>query len=86
MALTAPYMHDGSIPTLRDVVLHYAAGGQNITEGPLAGDGRLSPLKSGLVRGFSITDEEINDVVAFLESLTGSDLIEHERFSDPWDK
>lgn len=84
VALTAPYMHDGSIPTLRDVVLHYAAGGRQITEGPLAGDGRLSPLKSGLVRGFAIEEDEINDVIAFLESLTGDDLIHSERFSDPW--
>jgi cytochrome c peroxidase len=70
VAVTAPYMHDGSIETLQDVVRHYAAGGRKLDEGPFAGDGRLSPLKSGLVRGFEITDEEVEDVVAFLESLT----------------
>lgn len=70
VAVTAPYMHDGSIATLRDVVKHYAAGGRLIESGPFAGDGRLNPNKSGLVRGFRATDEEIDAVVAFLESLT----------------
>lgn len=70
VAITAPYMHDGSISTLRAVVEHYAAGGRVITEGPFAGDGRKSPLKSGLVRGFAATEEEIDAVVAFLTALT----------------
>lgn len=81
--LTAPYMHDGSIATLREVVMHYAAGGRLITSGPLAGDGRLSPLKSGLVRGFAATDEEIDDVVAFLQSLTDLTFVNNPAFADP---
>src|SRR5690606_29688916 len=75
VGLTAPYMHDGSITTLREVVEHYAAGGRVIVDGPFAGDGRVSPLKSGLVRGFEATDEEIDAVVAFLESLTDDDFV-----------
>ncbi|MFN8650730.1 MAG: di-heme enzyme [Gemmatimonadales bacterium] len=84
VALTAPYMHDGSIATLRAVVQHYARGGRSVVSGPYAGDGRLSPLKSGLVRGFSIADSEIDDVVAFLESLTDSAFIRDPRLSDPF--
>jgi cytochrome c peroxidase len=84
VALTAPYMHDGSIATLEEVVRHYAAGGRSIESGPFAGDGRISPLKSGLVRGFQITDEELADVVAFLESLTDRSFIENPAFSDPF--
>lgn len=84
VALTAPYMHDGSIATLRDVVLHYAAGGRLIEEGPFAGDGRLSPLKSGLVRPFEATDQEIDDVVAFLEALTDPGFVSDPAFSDPF--
>jgi len=83
VAVTAPYMHDGSVATLADVVRHYAAGGRLIESGPFAGDGRLSPLKSGLVRGFQITDEEVADVVAFLESLTDQGFLENPAFSDP---
>jgi cytochrome c peroxidase len=85
VAVTAPYMHDGSIPTLRDVVRHYARGGRLIENGPNAGDGRLSPLKSGLVRGFDATEAEIDDVVAFLESLTDRSFLENPDFSDPFE-
>ncbi len=83
VALTAPYMHDGSKATLEDVVRHYAAGGTVIGSGPLAGDGRLSPLKSGLVRGFAMTDEELADVVAFLQALTDQDFVNNPAFSNP---
>jgi len=84
VALTAPYMHDGSIETLREVVEHYAAGGRVLEASDYAGDGRTSPLKSGLVRGFEATDEEVDDVVAFLESLTDRAFIENPSFSDPF--
>lgn len=83
VAVTAPYMHDGSIATLEEVVRHYAAGGRVIASGPFAGDGRLSPLKSGLVRGFAITDEEVADVVAFLESFTDAEFLTNPAFADP---
>ncbi len=80
--LTAPHMHDGSIATLREVVEHYAAGGRLIEEEPFAGDSPLSPLKSGLVRGFQATDEEIDAVVAFLTSLTDDTVVTDPRFSN----
>ncbi|MES1171596.1 MAG: MbnH family di-heme enzyme [Bacteroidota bacterium] len=84
VALTAPYMHDGSIATLADVVRHYAAGGRLIESGQLAGDGRLSPLKSGLVAGFQLSEQDLADVVAFLESLTDRTFIENGAFSNPF--
>ncbi|MDX2171305.1 MAG: di-heme enzyme [Deltaproteobacteria bacterium] len=84
VALTAPYMHDGSIATLREVVQHYVRGGRLIESGPYAGDGRLSPLKSGLVRPFSATDEEIDAVVAFLESLTDDTFTSNPELADPF--
>src|SRR5690606_26640505 len=68
VAVTAPYMHDGSIARLSDVVAHYVAGGRSIAEGPLAGDGRASPLKDPLVFPLELTDEEQAALVAFLES------------------
>lgn len=83
IALTAPYMHDGSITTLAEVVEHYAAGGRLTAEGPLAGDGRLNPNKSTLVRPFEITAEERADMVAFLESLTDETFVTDERFAPP---
>lgn len=82
--LTAPYMHDGSIATLREVIEHYARGGRLITSGENAGDGNLSPLKSGLIKAFDTTDEEIDAVIAFLESLTDYEFINNPKFSDPF--
>lgn len=85
IAITAPYMHDGSLETLRDVLLHYARGGRLIESGAHAGDGRLNPLKSGLIRGFDASEEELNDVEAFLESLTDLEFITNPLFSDPFE-
>ncbi len=75
VAFTAPYMHDGTIATLREVVQHYVAGGRVIASGPNAGDGRTSPLKSGLVRPFTATPAEIDAVVAFLNALSDLSFI-----------
>ena len=83
IALTAPYMHDGSVATLRDAIAHYQAGGRTITEGEYAGVGSANPYKSGFVKGFEITESEINDLIAFLESLTDSEFISNPDYSDP---
>lgn len=64
VARTAPYMHDGSISTLRGVVEHYDRGGH-------PHDG-LDPA----IRPLGLEQEEIDDLVAFLESLTSSGLDE----------
>ena len=84
IAVTAPYMHDGSIETLEQVIAHYERGGRLVEDGDHAGDGRLSPFKSEFVRGFELTDEERADLVAFLESLTDETVLSDERFSDPF--
>lgn len=83
--LTAPYMHDGSVATLEEAVDHYASGGRTIADGPLAGVGSESPRKSPLVRPFTITTQEREDVVAFLRSLTDVAFVEDPRFSDPFE-
>lgn len=84
IALTAPYMHDGSIATLEEVLDHYAAGGRTIHEGPYAGVGSENPYKSGFVRGFELTPEERADVLNFLHSLTDWEFIRDPRLSDPY--
>jgi cytochrome c peroxidase len=58
VGLTAPYMHDGSLKTLWDVMDHYNKGGE--TNAYL--DGGIEPL--------NLSESEINDVVAFLFTLT----------------
>ena len=58
VGITAPYMHDGSLRTLWDVMDHYNKGGE--TNAYL--DGGIEPL--------DLSESEINDVVAFLFTLT----------------
>lgn len=86
VALTAPYMHDGSLADLDAVLDFYAAGGRAPTQvnGSNTGDGRRSPLKSGFVRGFALTDTQRNDLKAFLHSLTDERFIRDPAFSNPW--
>jgi cytochrome c peroxidase len=75
IALTAPYMHDGSIATLEAVIDHYAAGG------------RLDHAhKTPILRGFRLTDVEKSDLLEFLRSLTDEELLRDPRWSDPWPK
>jgi cytochrome c peroxidase len=62
VALTAPYMHDGSLATLRDVASFYNGGG------------RLNPGLDPLIRPLGLDESEIGDLVAFLESLTGANV------------
>ena len=47
IAVTAPYMHDGSVPTLEAAVMHYAIGG------------RPSPIRSDRVRGFVMSADSV---------------------------
>lgn len=58
VGITQPYMHDGTMPTLWDVMDHYNKGGE---PNPFL-DGGMEPL--------ALTEEEINQVVAFLFTLT----------------
>ena len=84
IAVTAPYMHDGSVTTLEEALDHYAAGGRTITHGPNRGIGRDNPNKTGTIRGFSLTVEQRADLIAFLESLTDQELLRDPRFGNPW--
>ncbi|MBU50468.1 MAG: di-heme enzyme [Deltaproteobacteria bacterium] len=85
IALTAPYMHDGSIKTLREVIEHYARGGRLIKEGEHQGDGKLNPRKSELIKGFTITEDEKDALIAFLKTLTDQTFLNDPRFSDPFE-
>lgn len=84
IAVTAPYMHDGSISTLEDAIDHYAAGGRTITQGPHGGVGSDNPWKSPFISGFQLTDPERQDLIAFLESLTDREFLTTPRLSDPF--
>jgi cytochrome c peroxidase len=80
VAVTAPYMHDGSIPTLHEVLrTHYARAGRAVHAGRTA-----NPLRSEFIAGFEISEAEIADVVAFLESLTDERFLRDPRHRNPW--
>lgn len=84
VGVTAPYMHDGSIATLADVLDFYAAGGRHIASGPLAGDGRANPFKSGLVTLIRLSEQDKADLVAFLQTLTDHDFLSDPKHADPF--
>jgi cytochrome c peroxidase len=73
IAVTAPYMHDGSIATLDDVIDHYAAGGRT-----------SNPARSTGLKPFALTPEERRDLIAFLDSLTDREALRDSRWSNPW--
>lgn len=82
--LTAPYMHDGSIPTLEAVLDFYGNHGRNITSGPHQGDGRRNPFKDPLIDKIRLSAKDKADLIAFLKTLTDTDFIRNPRFSDPF--
>jgi cytochrome c peroxidase len=83
--LTAPYMHDGSVATLEDVLDHYSAGGRTIESGENAGVGSANPYKSEFMVGFTLSEEERADLIAFLQSLTDTSFTTDPRFSNPFE-
>jgi len=84
--LTAPYMHDGSIATLEEVLDHYAAGGRTISDGPYAGRGHDNPNKDARLTGIGFTAQNRADLLAFLRSLTDTDVLHDARFANPWQR
>ena len=68
--ITAPYMHNGSISTLEEVIEHYASGGNNHFN------------KSELITGFSITDDEKDNLINFLKSLTDNNFTNNSFFEE----
>ncbi len=63
VAMTGPYFHTGLYNTLRDVVQHYNQGG--------APTGTFAGTKSPRIRPLNLTDQEVDDLVEFLKTLTG---------------
>jgi cytochrome c peroxidase len=68
VALTAPYMHDGSLASLGQVIDHYARGG------------RKHPHQDSRLRPLALSQTERADLVAFLRSLTDPEFVADPRF------
>jgi cytochrome c peroxidase len=68
IALTAPYMHDGSLETLPQVLDHYSRGGQH------------NALQDARVRPTALSAMERGELLEFLNSLTDREFVENPRF------
>jgi cytochrome c peroxidase len=62
---TAPYMHNGAFFDLQEVVEFYNEGG---------GENEFAETKTDLIQPLDLTDEEIEDLVLFLEALSGEEI------------
>ena len=69
VALTAPYMHDGSLSSLDQVLDHYTRGGHK------------NPRQDARIRPFVLSAAEREDLIAFLKSLTDREFVENPEFS-----
>ena len=73
IAVTGPYMHDGSIETLEEVLDHYAVGGRADT-----------PHVDFQMTTFDLSPSEVEDFMAFFDSRTDEAFLTDPAFSDPW--
>lgn len=69
VGVTAPYMHDGSMNTLQEVVAHYNNGGKNNIN-----------KNSRLIKPLGLSNQDQQDLVSFLKSLTDYDFITNKNF------
>lgn len=66
--LTSPFMHDGSLNTLEEVIEHYQSGGKN------------HPNKSNFIQPLNLSESEKTDLINFLKSLTDEYFISNPLF------
>jgi cytochrome c peroxidase len=71
VALTFPYMHDGSFKDLPSILAHYVQGGMH------------NSTQDSLIRPLNLTGQQVNDIIAFLNSLTDSSFTQRTDFKNP---
>ena len=69
--VTYPYLHDGSLNTLEEVIMLYESGGAN------------HPNKSEQIKPFTLSEQEKQDLISFLTALTDSVFLNNPAFSNP---
>lgn len=73
--LTAPYMHDGRFSSLEEVIDHYNSGG--------VASPTIDPFMKYTTGGLTLSPQSKADLLAFLKTLTDTDFITNEAFSNP---
>lgn len=82
IALTAPYMHDGRFKTLEDVLQHYNHGVQKNSPGLHI---EMMTSNTGVAQDqLGLTPTEVNQVIAFLKTLTDTSFVNNPALSDPF--
>ncbi|NVK28877.1 MAG: c-type cytochrome [Flavobacteriia bacterium] len=76
--LTPPYMHDGRFNTLEEVVNHYNTG---LKASATIDPALLYPLNSG---GLQLDNQDVQDLVAFLKTLTDQDMVNNPEYASPF--
>lgn len=84
IALTAPYMHDGSISTLEEVIEHYNAGGRADKQFNNQTQVLKNIYKSPFVKKLVLTSKEKSDLIAFLNALTDESFVSDPQLSNPF--
>jgi cytochrome c peroxidase len=69
VSVTAPYMHNGSLSSLDEVIEHYIAGGQP------------HPNKSSLITSLVLSPKDKSDLIAFLHTLTDHEFLTNTLFA-----
>ncbi|MFK7936848.1 MAG: cytochrome c peroxidase, partial [Saprospiraceae bacterium] len=80
-AMNGPFMHNGSLKNLQEVVEHYNLISFDPARNPLL-DNRLKPNSTG--QDLQMSDERKAALIAFLKTLTGEELYTHPKWSDPF--
>ena len=83
IALTAPYMHDGSISDLKAVLDHYSMGGRHRLQSPQSVIPPDGAITDPLITGFELTEVEKQQLIAFLHALTDETFIQESKRGVP---
>ena len=83
---TAPYMHDGSMATLAEIIDLHSNGGRNVTTGANIGDGRNHPYLDENIAPRNFTEQEKADLIEFLKSLTDNEFITNPKLANPFEQ
>lgn len=73
IAFTAPYMHDGRMNSLLDVIEFYEKGGDSVLN------------KSKIIKPFNLSENEKNDLVNFLKTLSDYKFLSNKNYSNPFE-
>ena len=85
IALTAPYMHDGRFDSLEQVLDHYNDHiKMSSTLDILILEASNEPRSPGDPVALKLTDQEKEDIIVFMHTLTDSSFIQNEKFSNPF--